>query len=320
MNCKLCSNHIGYTLNAHALDYSDSNSYNVCFCENCNIAYTNCSGADFEYLYNNGQYNFKKNRIVEIIRPFFYIAEIFKAVSLRFSIKNVKLLEIGCGKGFFLSAAKVVGFNAFGIEPSRRSYKFAKSLHGENVKNTFLENYFNENSVKYDIIYAFHVLEHVEDPHQFLYMISQMLEPNGYLCISVPNYNSLQFKLFKDRWYHLDVPRHLNHFTHQSLSTILNRSNLNIYKKAFFSLYFEFIGYFISLYNYILPINNFIFNIIKCRRILINKFGILSVTKTTISFILLLPIVFSLSIIFTLLTFATPNSGTINVLVKRNNV
>lgn len=318
MNCKVCSKHLKSSLRASSLDYSDSHSYNVCFCNNCNIAFTNCSGADFEYLYNNGQYNPIKNRFVELIRPLFYITEILKALSLRISIKNDKLLEIGCGKGFFLSAAKTVGFNIFGIEPSTRSYKFAESLHGKKIKNTFLENYFSECTYKYDIIYAFHVLEHVKDPEHFLSMAIQMLETNGYLCISVPNYNSFQFRLFKNRWYHLDVPRHLNHFTYESLNLLFNRLNYHIYRKPFFSLYFEFIGYFISFYNYILPINNFIFNFIKCRNSLTLKFSKFSIFITLMKFILYLPFVFLLTIIFTLFSFSTPYSGTINVLAKKN--
>jgi hypothetical protein len=54
-----------------------------------------------------------------------------------------------------------------------------------------------------------HVLEHLTNPARVLERVADELEPGGVLAIGVPSLQSLQFRLLKARWAHLDAPRHL---------------------------------------------------------------------------------------------------------------
>src|SRR5690606_40710716 len=61
------------------------------------------------------------------------------------------------------------------------------------------------------------VLEHVHELKQTLELLLQKLKKRGTLFIAVPNYNSYDSKHYKENWAALDIPRHLYHFTHQTM-------------------------------------------------------------------------------------------------------
>jgi len=65
------------------------------------------------------------------------------------------------------------------------------------------------------------VLEHLHDPVLALQKFHRWVEPHGWLVLSVPNAGSVEFKTFRDRWYALQLPNHLYHYTPDSLSKVL---------------------------------------------------------------------------------------------------
>ena len=69
----------------------------------------------------------------------------------------------------------------------------------------------------FDVITMWHVLEHLPDPGSALARAAGLLRPGGTLIVSVPNNDSLQARLGGDDWLHLDIPRHIYHFTPGSL-------------------------------------------------------------------------------------------------------
>ena len=66
---------------------------------------------------------------------------------------------------------------------------------------------------RYAAIVFWHSLEHLPNPGEELERAAALLEPGGVLVVAVPNNDSLQAKLFGDRWLALDMPRHLTHIT-----------------------------------------------------------------------------------------------------------
>jgi hypothetical protein len=68
-----------------------------------------------------------------------------------------------------------------------------------------------------------HVLEHLEDPAAALRRIREWLAPGGVLLVAVPNLESVQARIGRDRWFQQDVPRHLVHFTPAGVSSLLAR-------------------------------------------------------------------------------------------------
>ena len=66
------------------------------------------------------------------------------------------------------------------------------------------------------------VLEHVHDPLGTMKIIAELLKPGGYIFFGIPNYGSLERKLFRSRWFGLDVPRHLYHFTPSTVRKLMS--------------------------------------------------------------------------------------------------
>ena len=118
-----------------------------------------------------------------------------------------ELLDIGCGTGNFLAAARQAGYRVTGTELDRNAARFAKERLGlERVLPLtiagFAEQFANE---KFDVVTFFEVLEHQTEPVEFLRSVKACLKPGGTIALSVPN---------RERWLTgpdvLDYPP--NHF------------------------------------------------------------------------------------------------------------
>ncbi len=146
-----------------------------------------------------------------------------------------RLLDIGCGPGFFLKTALARGWSAHGIEPSRQAAAHARSL-GADVT----EGFFNWESAqalgRFDVINLTNVLEHVPDAAQTLSRASNLLESGGLLCVGVPNdFSLLQIAARTvadtgDWW--LSPPHHLNYFDFDSLENVIEKLGLKVMERT----------------------------------------------------------------------------------------
>jgi SAM-dependent methyltransferase len=96
------------------------------------------------------------------------------------------------------------------------------------------------------------VLEHVSDPDSYFKHIQKILKPEGVAIIGVPNINSLLFKIFRQNWAELDLPRHLYHFNKQTLKQYCRKNKLALTKTRYNSVPFEFTGsifYFLNSFR-----------------------------------------------------------------------
>ena len=73
----------------------------------------------------------------------------------------------------------------------------------------------------FDAVFAWMVVEHLEDPRTVLRKVAAALRPGGYFVFSVPNAGCWEFSVFRSRWYALQVPTHLWHFTPRTLARLL---------------------------------------------------------------------------------------------------
>jgi SAM-dependent methyltransferase len=80
----------------------------------------------------------------------------------------------------------------------------------------------------FDAVFAWMVVEHLEEPGTVLRTIARALKPGGYFVFSVPNAGSWEFGLFRSRWYALQVPTHLWHFTPRTLERLLAQCGFSV--------------------------------------------------------------------------------------------
>jgi len=139
------------------------------------------------------------------------------------------LLDVGCATGEFLVAAARKGWRAHGLEISAAQVEVANAqiadLPLENKGAARAETCADflawRSDERFDAVSFNHVLEHVPSPRTYLQKASRVLKPGGVLMISVPNWDSLSRRAFGPFWMHLDLPRHLFHFSPRSLHRLL---------------------------------------------------------------------------------------------------
>lgn len=133
-------------------------------------------------------------------------------------------LDFGCGTGEFLKALKTDGWKIAGIEPSAIARKKAEITTGEKIYSDLT----NLTSEQYETITAWHVLEHVPDLNNTLQILKSRLKKDGTIFIAVPNYESPDAKHYKNYWAGYDVPRHLWHFSKNSMTQLLEQHKLKM--------------------------------------------------------------------------------------------
>ncbi|MBK7883995.1 MAG: class I SAM-dependent methyltransferase [Chitinophagaceae bacterium] len=149
---------------------------------------------------------------------------ITKATGLR----NGKVLDIGCGTGAFLNTMKHFGWSVTGLEPDADARKIAAELY--QVSPQLPEVLFDFPSLTYNAVTMWHVLEHVHNLHGYLKQISNVLKDDGVLFIAVPNYTAKDAQIYQEHWAAYDVPRHLYHFSPNSMKKILLQHGMQIKK------------------------------------------------------------------------------------------
>jgi SAM-dependent methyltransferase len=133
-------------------------------------------------------------------------------------VKAGRALDIGCGSGRFLRGLRNAGWEVAGIELNDEITAGVNRVHGLVVETSM--DAFTDKS--FDLITITHVLEHIRDPQEMLTRCARLLRPGGIIAIAVPNLNSWQARLTREKWFHLDLPRHLWHFSETWLSKILH--------------------------------------------------------------------------------------------------
>ena len=152
-----------------------------------------------------------------------------------------QILDIGCGTGAFLDTMKEANWNINGLEPDAVARNKAAELY--NIHPQEPGKLFELNKGSYNAITMWHVLEHVHELHAYIKQITALLAPNGKLFIAVPNYTSKDAAIYAAHWAAYDVPRHLYHFSPQSMEKLLSMHGLKL--TAFKPMWFD--SFYVSM-------------------------------------------------------------------------
>ncbi len=129
-----------------------------------------------------------------------------------------KLLEIGPAYGVFAFQAKQAGFEVDVIEMDARCCEYLNQVVGVHVVCSMQPHDAMESLGQHDVIALWHVIEHLPEPWALMKSAADNLTLGGILVLAAPNPESWQFKIMKEKWPHLDAPRHLYLFPEQVLT------------------------------------------------------------------------------------------------------
>lgn len=170
---------------------------------------------------------------IEAVRRFF-VRALARRIARRCGTHG-RVLDVGCGDGKLLVALEALGFAGTGVELNERVDERLPPGSGIRIHVGPLTDAALP-AASFRVVVLRHVLEHLRDPVATLREIRRVIEPGGTLVIAVPNLASWQARLGRDRWFHLDLPRHLFHFTPASLTLALERAGFAITRVSHFQL------------------------------------------------------------------------------------
>jgi len=141
-------------------------------------------------------------------------------------VEGGKLLDVGCGSGNYLCSLRELGWDVYGVEIDDGAASYARDQFGLKVSSGTLEEAGFPDAF-FHVVTMRQVLEHLPDPFRTAMEAYRVLEDPGTLIVEVPNFESFQAALFQDKWFHLDLPRHLYHFSPRTLRTMLYQAGLS---------------------------------------------------------------------------------------------
>lgn len=137
--------------------------------------------------------------------------------------KPSSVLDYGCGTGAFLQKCKNHQLKISGVEPS----PVARAQAMERTSGDIVSS-IDEVTGRFDAITLWHVLEHVSNLHETITSLKKHLHENGTMFIAVPNLHSKDAHRYKQYWAGYDVPRHLWHFSRNTMEMLLTRHHLKL--------------------------------------------------------------------------------------------
>lgn len=168
------------------------------------------------------------------------------------------VLDVGCGDGTFLVAARNRGWKVTGTEMNpdiarKEGLDVGTSLSDIAPRGPF------------DVITFWHTLEHMRDPKAMVLEARALLAPGGALFVAVPNAGGVQARFFGRHWFHLDVPRHLFHFTRTALENLVSTAGLKVVKRWDQEAEHGLFGWTQSALNTIVPEPNVLYALLTGR-------------------------------------------------------
>jgi len=153
-----------------------------------------------------------------------------------------EILDVGCGNGGWLTKLRNAGWKTTGVEIDGPAAQAANETGLSVFGGTLIDAEFPDKS--FDVVRLHYVFEHLINPKETLDEIHRILKPDGIALIRIPNIDSAMFKLFKEHWFALDIPRHVFHYAPKTFSALAKQHNLKVVKTDFNS---PNTGFFTSL-------------------------------------------------------------------------
>jgi 2-polyprenyl-3-methyl-5-hydroxy-6-metoxy-1,4-benzoquinol methylase len=138
------------------------------------------------------------------------------------------LLDAGASFGHFLAAART-RFDAYGIELNPSAVAWSRSHFGVRNHVGSIYDIPEEIPRPLDVVTAWDVIEHLDEPERALRASRSHLKVGGWLFLSTPDAGSLAARVLGRRWHYQDPVQHVNLFSHRNLGTLLRRAGFAVH-------------------------------------------------------------------------------------------
>ncbi|MCA6078515.1 class I SAM-dependent methyltransferase [Fulvivirga sedimenti] len=228
MICQACGNQSlqhYLTVRDHFLSKEE---FDLLHCIHCDMLTTYPVPEDISRYYDSEDYlshQFTKKNLITALYKFIRDVQVNNKLDLIGSYHSAgSLLDVGCGTGYFLKTAQTNGYHVSGVEINTGARQVAQEL----IQIPIYASLSDIKESAFDIITLWHVLEHLPKPVTQFQRLHSLLSSKGTLLIAVPNYKSKDAVHYKEYWAGYDVPRHLYHFSQQSIHKLADKTGFII--------------------------------------------------------------------------------------------
>ena len=273
VNCILCNSKNTFKKIESVVDrFENNNSYSIVKCS-CDMVMLNprhdINDIGEHYNVSDYQPHNKKNNFINFLYKIAqYINNKSKISIIEEYFKSGNILDFGGGDGKFTNYMIRKKWEALYFEPNLDQ----KQTH-------HITNISDLKGSKFQVITMFHAIEHIHEIHKSLNTIYNLLDDDGILVLTFPNYFAYEKIFFKDKWIAYDAPRHLYHFDMKSIKRLLNQNKFKILKNK--PVYLD------TLYNIIMSTDKFYkYIFVVPFQIIVSFFNILKNEKIASSILL----------------------------------
>jgi len=140
---------------------------------------------------------------------------------MKYGVNVGSCADVGCATGAFMESAQNFGFEVKGFELSESAINLAPEGIREKIIKADINSYLESSSEKYDLVTAYDILEHVQDPKAFLRGLMGLLNPGGVIAIATPDTEHFLRKLLGRSWPMLQPMQHTFLFGRAGLSRLM---------------------------------------------------------------------------------------------------
>ena len=233
-----------------AKDPATGDAFTIVRCDQCGLAQTSPAPSDKELdgYYPQGYHSTTKR----------YRGGMDRVLSMvhRSRIRTIErllggtgsVLDVGCGPGVLINQMRARGWRVRGTERSPSAAQQARDVFHLDVGAVDVDDLVAAGET-YDAVILWHVAEHLHAPQETLRGIARLLRPGGVLLIAVPNFGSPEARIGRAGWFHLDVPRHLVHFTPSTLPAMLEATGFKPVKVSHLVLEYDLFSFVQTVEN-----------------------------------------------------------------------
>lgn len=139
-----------------------------------------------------------------------------------------KILDVGCGRGFFLVEARKRGWEVYGTEYAEEAIKLCRSKGIEMRSGQLQEDSFSPE--EFDVITSFEVIEHINNPQEEVKLIHRFLKKGGLFYCTTPNFNAYLRYQLKAEYNVIGYPEHLSYYTRRTLKKLFKANGFKALK------------------------------------------------------------------------------------------